>query len=107
MQIHGSVVMPHTPVLRLAAAKMDECLKKGAEGRKFAISLESLEYSGDLAKQLYTFSAKMETVFKCLQELRVRKASDPQLFQKHFAIIDDKLAWYSKAEAIFYSWVWG
>jgi len=101
-QIHGSGVMPSFPVLRLAAAKMEECLKKGAEGRKFAIALESLEYSGDLAKQLFAFSSKMEQVFKRLQELRNKKETDPKLYNKHFNIIEEKLAWYAKAEAIFF-----
>lgn len=83
----------------LAAAKMEECLKKGAEGRKFAIALESLEYSGDLAKQLFTFSTKMEQVFKRLQELRTKKETDPNLYEKHFTIIEEKLTWYAKAES--------
>ena len=100
------------PILRLAAAKMEECLKKGGEGRKFANALESLEYSGDLAKQLFAFSSKMEQVFKRLQELRSKKGTDPKLFQKHFNIIEDKMAWYAKAEASFFqwcisNWVWG
>lgn len=94
--------MPSFPVLRLASAKMEECLKKGAEGRKFAIALESLEYSGDLAKQLFAFSSKMEQVFKRLQELRNKKETDPKLYNKHFSIIEEKLAWYAKAEAIFF-----
>ena len=78
---------------------MDECLKKGAEGRKYSISLQSLEYSGDLANQLMSFSNKMETVYRHLQDLRSRKVTNQKAYEKHFMIIDEKLAWFSKAEA--------
>lgn len=81
-------------------------MKKGAEARKFAISLGSLEYSGDLASQLMKFSAKMEAVFKCLQDLRQKKVTDEEAYAKHFRIIDDKLVWYTKAEApLLLGWV--
>ena len=88
---------------RLVAAKMDDCLKKGADARKYAIALGSLEYSGDLSKQLLAFSDKMEKVFKILQDLRSRKVTDEGAFSKYFRIIDDKLAWYAKAEAFVFS----
>ena len=78
---------------------MADCLSKGVEARKYAITLGSLEYSGDLTKQLLDFSAKMEKVFKALQDLIDRKVSDPSAFKKHIDIIDEKLAWYEKAEA--------
>lgn len=41
----------------------------------------------------------MEKVFKALQDLIDRKVSDPSAFKKHIDIIDEKLAWYEKAEA--------
>ena len=50
-----------------------QCLKKGAEGRKYSICLQSLEYSGDLANQLMSFSNKMETVYRHLSDLCSRK----------------------------------
>lgn len=78
---------------------MDEALKKGAEARKHAIALSSLEYSGDLPKQLLAFSEKMENVFKRLQELRKNKSEERKAYEKHFSIIKDKLQWYEKAEA--------
>lgn len=78
---------------------MDEALKKGAEARKNAIALSSLEYSGDLPQQLLSFSAKMEAVYKCLQQLRDSKSQNPKAYEKHFNIIKEKLAWYEKAEA--------
>eukprot|EP00438_Fugacium_kawagutii_P005722 Skav230026 [mRNA] locus=scaffold261:117229:118063:- [translate_table: standard] len=83
----------------LAASQMEEALKKGAEARKNAIALSALEYSGDLPKQLLTFSSKMEAVYKCLQELRRTKNQHKAPYQKHFNIIQEKLAWYEKAEA--------
>eukprot|EP00434_Breviolum_minutum_P010385 symbB.v1.2.009160.t1/scaffold578.1/size184707/1 len=78
---------------------MDQCLKKGADARKSAISLGSLEYSGDLANQLLNFSSKMEHIYKLLQDLQSRKVEDESQYTKHFAIVDDKLQWYDKAEA--------
>lgn len=82
-------------------AKMDDCLKKAAEGRKMSITLSSLEYSGDLSKQLLAFSEKLEKVYKNLQDLRGRKVSDESAYQKFFQVMDEKLAWYTKAEAGF------
>jgi methionyl-tRNA formyltransferase len=88
----------HPSLLRLVAARMDECLKKGADARKSAIALGSLEYSGDLSKQLMQFSDKMEKVFKILQDLRSRKISDPDQYSKYFDILDEKMQWYNKAD---------
>ena len=78
---------------------MDECLKKAAEARKHAISLGSLEYSGDLASQLMTFSAKLEKVFKLLQEKVQRKVDVESEYTKLFNILRDKFSWFEKAEA--------
>jgi hypothetical protein len=78
---------------------MDDALRKGAEARKHAIALSSLEYSGDLSNQLLAFSNKMEVVYKHMQDLRSRKITDEKAYAKHFAIVDEKLAWYTKAEA--------
>lgn len=79
---------------------MDEALKKGAEGRKHSISLANLEYSGDLSSQMMQFSQKLETIYKKIQGLRNRKVEDPKEYANYFAILEDKLAWYEKAEAI-------
>lgn len=79
---------------------MEECLKKGADGRKFGVSLESLEYSGDLASKMLEFSKKMETVYKKLQELRSSGSTDEAQYEKMFSIIDSKLEWFTKAEAL-------
>ena len=87
------------PLPRLAHDFMDTCLKKGAEARKFSISLGSLEYSGDLVSQLMKFSSKMEAVFKHLQQLVDAKSTEEGKFLKHFKIIQDKMTWYDKAEA--------
>ena len=78
---------------------MDECLKKGADARRFAISLHSLEYSGPLSEELFGFSAKMEKIFKLLQDLRKREVTDKSQYAKLFKIVDAKLEWYTKAEA--------
>ena len=78
---------------------MADCLSKGVEARKYAITLGSLEYSGDLTKQLLDFSAKMEKVFKAMQDFIDRKVSDQGAFAKYLAIIDERLSWYEKAEA--------
>ena len=77
---------------------MEECLKKGAEARKYAISLGTLEYSGDLVKELLKFNTKMEEVYKKMQQLRQEKTANPKFYQKFFAIIE-KAAWFDKAEA--------
>ena len=89
---------------RLANDHMEVCLKRGADARKYSISLATHEYSGDLVNQLMKFSAKMEQVYKHLQQLVLQKAHDrdPGKFLKHFKIIEDKMIWYEKAEA----WSW-
>lgn len=63
---------------------MEECLKKGADGRKFGVSLESLEYSGDLASKMLEFSKKMETVYKKLQGLRSSGSTDEAQYEKMY-----------------------
>ena len=78
---------------------MEECLKKSADGRKYAVALGSLEYSGDLSKELVTFSSKLETVFQKMQELRSQGNKDERVYSKFFQILDDKFSWYQKAEA--------
>ena len=78
---------------------MEECLKKSAEGRRFAVALGSLEYSGDLSKELMTFSNKLEKVFQKMQELSSQGTKDEQVYLKFFQILDDKFKWYQKAEA--------
>ncbi|CAK9000504.1 unnamed protein product, partial [Durusdinium trenchii] len=72
------------PVQRRASEKMEECLKKGADGRKFGVSLESLEYSGDLASKMLEFSKKMETVYKKLQGLRSSGSTDEAQYEKMY-----------------------
>lgn len=57
-----------------------------------------MDYSGDLASHLMTFSGKMEKIFGILQDLTKRKVQEHELYQKHFNIVDEKLAWYEKAE---------
>lgn len=79
---------------------MTDALKNGAEARKHSIAIGGLEYSGDLVQKLLAFSSKMEAVYKCLQDLKIQKQSDESLYEKHFKIIDEKLAWYTKAEAV-------
>lgn len=78
---------------------MDEWLRKSAEARKYSISLSTLEYSGDLVNSLQKFSVKMGRVFRLLQDLVGRKIEDEDQYKKHFAIVDERLQWYEKAEA--------
>jgi len=89
----------HCLLPRLLASKMDDALKKAAEGRRYAISLSSLDYSGDLSSKLMAFSDKMEKCFKSLQDLRSRKVGDEKQYAKFLAVIDEKVMWYEKAEA--------
>ena len=78
---------------------MEECLKKGAEGRKYAVAIGQLPYSGDLANQLMEFSTKLESVYSKMQELRVNNKTDLKKYAKFFSILDEKLAWFVRAEA--------
>lgn len=87
-------------LLRILSSKMADALKNGAEARKHSLAIGGLEYSGDLVQKLMAFSSKMETVYRCLQELKHQKQSDQSLYQKHFNIIDEKLIWYTQAEAV-------
>ena len=103
MPIISSTIFPSVvsqfPLPRAAVARMEDALKKGAEARKQAIALSSLEYSGDLSQRLLAFSNKMESTFKYIQDLRSKKVDDPKKYDKYFAIVEDQLAWFTKAEA--------
>ena len=78
---------------------MDDALKKGSDARKMAITLSSLEYSGELSGQLMSFSGKMEKVFRHLRDLQDRKVTDAKLYEKFFKVLEDRFAWYTGAEA--------
>jgi hypothetical protein len=93
----GPHIAPSAP--RILNDKMEECLKKAAEGRKFGVALSSLKYSGDLAKEMLGFSDKLEHVFTKMQEMRNQGIDDESRYEKYFAILAEKFAWYTKAEA--------
>ncbi|CAK9025439.1 unnamed protein product, partial [Durusdinium trenchii] len=85
-------------VIDQARDNMETCLKKAAEARKHALSLSGTGYGGDLSTQLMNFSAKMEAIYKILQDVTARKVMDEESYMKHFKIITDKTGWYEKAE---------
>lgn len=78
---------------------MDQSLRKGAEARKYSISLENLPYSSDLSNQMLEFSKKMEKLYKNVSDLVLNKNEEPTAYAKFWAILEDKLAWFEKAEA--------
>lgn len=84
---------------RIVTEKMEEALKKGAEARKYSISLKGVEYSGDRTDKLMHFSQKMETIYTKLQDLIQRQVADPKQYKKMLDIVDEKLGWFEKAEA--------
>lgn len=84
---------------RKASDMMDDVLRKGADARKHSISLQTVEYSGDLCQKMMDFSSKMEKIYNHLRQLVVRKVSDPAMFEKHFEIVQEKFQWFEKAEA--------
>ena len=93
---NGGFLVRHEPLLRLAAEKMELCLQKGAQARKYSISLGSLEYSGDLAQQMLQFSSKMEKIYRKLRDLVDRKVNTEEPFENFFQIIQDKVQWYER-----------
>ena len=93
--------------LRVITEKMQDCLKESGEARKYAISLQNLEYTGDLASKLMNFSAKMETTYQKLADLISRKVQDSQQYVKYLEIIEDKLNWYEKAKVWINPGGWG
>ena len=99
--ITSGFLVKHQPPLRLAAEKMELCLQKGAQARKYSISLGSLEYSGDLSQQMLQFSTKMEKIYRNLRELVDKKIMEEGPYEKHFQIIQEKIQWYEKAEVGF------
>eukprot|EP00438_Fugacium_kawagutii_P032729 Skav211906 [mRNA] locus=Scaffold5661:199:453:+ [translate_table: standard] len=78
---------------------MDQCLRKGAEARKYSISLQNTPYSSDLSSQMLEFSKKMEKLYKNVSDLVLKKVEDPEQYRKFWAVMDDKLGWFEKAEA--------
>ena len=102
---NGGFLVRHEPLLRLAAEKMELCLQKGAQARKYSISLGSLEYSGDLAQQMLQFSNKMEKIYRKLRDLVDKKTDTEEPYEKFFQIIQDKIGWYEKAEVGFSAYV--
>ena len=85
--------------LRQACDEMQVALAKSGDGRKYSISLEALEYSGDLAKQMMDFSCKMEGVWKALQGLVSKKVEAPEQYRKQYKTMQDLMGWFEKAEA--------
>ena len=82
-------------------AKMDDCLKKAADARRLSISLGNLAYGGEVSKELLDFSTKMEKVYRNLQKMVNDKSTEESKFTGLLAIINEKMEWFTKAEARF------
>ena len=85
--------------LRQAEAYLEECLTKGAAARKFAVSLETVEYSEDLASKMRDFSDKMESTYKKMRPLVSEKCEELSKYQKYFDLLTDKFGWFKNSEA--------
>ena len=79
-----------------------EILKISGDSRKMSLSLQGIEYSGSLAKDLATFSKDWEKMFTDVQKrLRKKKLKkkDKTAFAEFVNDSENKIEWWKKAEA--------
>ncbi|CAE7723531.1 unnamed protein product [Symbiodinium sp. CCMP2456] len=78
-----------------------EVLKMSGDASKLSLSLQGLEMSGTLSKDLATFSKECAKMFTEVQK-RLRKKNqkrkDQKAFREFVAVSKDKIEWWKKAE---------
>ena len=84
---------------------MADVLKESSEARKYSISLQHLEYGGDLVERLRTHSTKLEKIYGRLQDLQKRRVEEPDRYLKFYNIVDDMHKWYETAEDPVSDWL--
>lgn len=83
----------------IAAARAPEVLKTATEARKFSISLQDLQYAGELTNKLMVFSNRMEEIYRQLQKHLAAGETAAHCYTQLLKEIDEKDAWYKQAEA--------
>ena len=82
---------------------MTDVLTKSADARKLALSLKNVEYGGELNDQLMACSQKLEKLHEKINNLISRNIDDDEQFLKLMAISEEKVRWFDKAKAVFFS----
>ena len=77
---------------------MPQLLSDAATARTQSINLGTLEYAGELSKQLHTHAKGLEALFKTIQKALDRKASEREL-SKLLEEAKEKEAFGEKAKA--------
>ncbi|CAK9011249.1 unnamed protein product [Durusdinium trenchii] len=91
-------VKPKTSQER-AKDTMKALLAEAGEARKLSISLQAVEYGGELTKQLLDESKKMEKLFTNYTDLVKRKVTDDSKYDSAADQADQKMKWLEKAKA--------
>ena len=77
---------------------MKALLAEAGEARKLSISLQAVEYGGELTKQLLDESKKMEKLFTNYTDLVKRKVTDDSKYDSAADQADQKMKWLEKAK---------
>ena len=82
-----------------ASDSLGELLANAAKARTMSIKLNSVEYAGELSKQLLDHASLLETYYQDLNEALQKKSGDSVL-KKLLSKIEDAEAFASKAQAV-------
>lgn len=91
-------VTPKSPMQMVVDSKAD-LLKSATQARQYALTLEHLNYSGELVTGMMNFSKKMEACYKRITTLEAQKVTDDRTYKKIYNEIETDMAWYTQAEA--------
>ena len=91
-------ITPKSFMQQVLDSKAD-LLKSATQARQYALTLEHLNYSGELVSGMMTFSKKMEGCYKKITTLEAQKVMDERTYQKIYRDIEKDMSWYNQAEA--------
>lgn len=94
----ATLITPKEPKEQLEI-KAPDVLKVATDARRIALSLSGLNYSGELAKDLMSFSKRLEDLFAKAQKILSDKDASSSDFMELLGTIDEEETWYRQAEA--------
>lgn len=78
---------------------MELVLKESVEARKYAISLKSVEYGGELLGGMMTHSDDMEKLYAAFRQLVKDPDTKDGKFDRMVALAEKKQAWFTTNKA--------
>ena len=94
----AEALRPKSP-LDQAKEKRSEVLRNSTKARELSLSLSDQSYGKDLCKELAKFSLVMEKLYKKMGSMIDQKINSGKAYSKIFQFVDERKAWFDKAQA--------